>query len=362
MTSFLGDCVFSNVVLFANGIETNTIKQRTGTALALTSPTINISGSTAINLTGPTNCINDATFQQAVRTNFIQSQANTPLIIAALMSDGKTQTNMHLTSPVIQLDNSYGLVNEAAVYISGNLTFNNPVSNPHITGRNLNIYSRTNANPPVNTPLSISSSTCNISQETLNITSSVSNNITGQTNFDKNINVLSNRSATIGPPIMIHTGYNYNISFVNTTDTQLNVGAGTFLKGSNTFPSGAFQYGQIFKITLTGAISTATATTSTYTIKHSATTLASFTFSNATVSSVAFRLEIYFSINVAAPNNLGFSNSTAHLQVGGTTPQSVSNSVSNTISNLQVITLDIFSRTSAGKNTVAPAIFMIEQM
>ena len=185
VTSFLDDCVFSKVVLFANGIETNTIKQRTGTALALTSPTINISGSTAINLTGPTNCINDATFQQAVRTNFIQSQANTPLIIAALMSDGKTQTNMHLTSPVIQLDNSYGLVNEAAVYISGNLTFNNPVSNPHITGRNLNIYSRTNANPPVNTPLSISSSTCNISQETLNITSSVSNNITGQTNFDK---------------------------------------------------------------------------------------------------------------------------------------------------------------------------------
>jgi hypothetical protein len=52
---------------------------------ALTSPTINISGSTAINLTGPTNCINDATFQQAVRTNLIQSQANTPLIIAALI-------------------------------------------------------------------------------------------------------------------------------------------------------------------------------------------------------------------------------------------------------------------------------------
>jgi hypothetical protein len=55
VTSFLGDCVFSNVVLFASGIETNTLKQRTGTALALTSPTINISGSTAINLTGQTN-------------------------------------------------------------------------------------------------------------------------------------------------------------------------------------------------------------------------------------------------------------------------------------------------------------------
>jgi hypothetical protein len=73
VTSFLDDCVFSKVVLFANGIETNTIKQRTGTALALTSPTINISGSTAINLTGPTNIIGNAIFQQTVRTNTLDT-------------------------------------------------------------------------------------------------------------------------------------------------------------------------------------------------------------------------------------------------------------------------------------------------
>jgi len=305
VTSFLGDCVFSNVVLFANGIETNTIKQRTGTALALTSPTINISGSTAINLTGPTNCINDATFQQAVRTNFIQSQANTPLIIAALMSDGKTQTNMHLTSPVIQLDNSYGLVNEAAVYISGNLTFNNPVSNPHITGRNLNIYSRTNANPPVNTPLSISSSTCNISQETLNITSSVSNNITGQTNFDKNINVLSNRGSNINPSSILYRTYGSSAFYnINNSAFYTKVTDGQTSKGSKIIPVNGLIVGDIYKLTLRGLLSTSTTGSMEFAVSFGVNIACMFSFVNTAMGTEGFEFSCELNVKDAGSGNI----------------------------------------------------------
>jgi hypothetical protein len=98
-------------------------------------------------------------------------------------------TFVRLTAPTIQLDNTSGAVNETSVYLSGNLTFNNPVSNAYISGRNLNIYSRTGT-PSVNTPINISSSICTIAQDTLNLTSSTSNNITGTTNFNSTTNFI----------------------------------------------------------------------------------------------------------------------------------------------------------------------------
>ena len=158
VTSFLDDCVFSKVVLFANGIETNTIKQRTGTALALTSPTINISGSTAINLTGPTNIIGNAIFQQTVRTNTLDTYTggtvsclqnltlaatkrlnapsvytnnirpyeNSELVITGLQSDNKTLSNITISAPVITINNIFDTLNPGtAVNIDGTLNFSN---------------------------------------------------------------------------------------------------------------------------------------------------------------------------------------------------------------------------------------------
>lgn len=179
VTSFLGDCVFSNVVLFANGIETNTIKQRTGTALGLTSPTINITGSTAINLTGPTTTTGNATFQATVRTNTIdaysggnisclqnltlavgkqlkadlvftnglRSNSGGDLYIAGLLPDNKTQTNIIISAPIITLNNQFGpLVQDTQINIAGGLVFNNSSIDPYINGPFLNISSKDTSN------------------------------------------------------------------------------------------------------------------------------------------------------------------------------------------------------------------------
>ena len=179
VTSFLDDCVFSKVVLFANGIETNTIKQRTGTALGLTSPTINITGSTAINLTGPTTTTGNATFQSTVRTNTIdtyssgnisclqnltlavgkqiksdlvftnglRSNSGGDLFIAGLLPDNKTQTNIVLSSPIITLNNQFGpLVQDTQINIAGGLVFNNTSIDPYINGPFLNISSKDTSN------------------------------------------------------------------------------------------------------------------------------------------------------------------------------------------------------------------------
>ena len=176
VTSFLGDCVFSNVVLFANGIETNTIKQRTGTALGLTSPTINITGSTAINLTGPTTTTGNATFQSTVRTNTIdtysggnisclqnltlavgkqlksdlvftnglRSNSGGDLFIAGLLPDNKTQTNIVLSSPTITLNNQFDplLPESCLINILGTLRFDNTITDSIIRGGYIMIDSK----------------------------------------------------------------------------------------------------------------------------------------------------------------------------------------------------------------------------
>ena len=333
VTSFLGDCVFSNVVLFANGIETNTIKQRTGTALALTSPTISISGSTAINLTGPTNFINNATFQQSVKTNTIDTYTGgnisclqnltlavgkqlkstlmfsdglrsntTDLYIAGLLPDNKTQSNIIITSPQISFDNQFGpLVQDTQVNIAGSLIFNNPATNPLITGSNLIIRGRTPLG--VATDLTLSGVTTTIDASTLQISSTLNNNITGQTNFDRNINLLSTRGININPSMVLYRTYGiqggpFNItsssSFVLVTDGQT-------AKGTKVIPANGFIAGDLYKLTLKGLLSTSATGNIDFNVYVGINRACVFSFPNTAMNFAGFEFSCELTMRASSP-------------------------------------------------------------
>ena len=106
----------------------------------------------------------------------------TDLILAGLLPDNKTQTNILLASPQISLNNQFGpLVPETQVNIAGGIVFNNPVSNPFIHGSNLTIRGRTPLS--VATPITIEGTTTTINSSTLTIYSTLNNNIGGTTDF-----------------------------------------------------------------------------------------------------------------------------------------------------------------------------------
>ena len=115
-------------------------------------------------------------------TDAVRSNTNTSLIITGLLPDNKTQTNIILASPQISLNNQFGpLTGETQVNIAGNIVFNNSVTNPFIHGSNLIIRGRTPAG--VATQLTIEGTTTAINSSTLNIFSTLANNIGGPTNF-----------------------------------------------------------------------------------------------------------------------------------------------------------------------------------
>ena len=172
---------------FSGVIKTNTINAYSGTTIGLTSPTINITGSTAINLTGPTITTGNATFQSNVRTNTIDTysggnisclqnltladgkqlkssimfsnslRANTAdLIIAGLLPDNKTQSNILISSPIITLNNQFSTLNPGAtVNIEGTVNFINAGKINNVSG--LTCY--TSSPSPVNLNLDIIPST-----------------------------------------------------------------------------------------------------------------------------------------------------------------------------------------------------------
>jgi hypothetical protein len=181
-----------------------------GTTTSINSSTLNITSSTSNNFLGAVN----TNFSGTVRTNTIdansggnisilqnltlavgkflqtpqiftdavRSLTNTDLIIAGFLPDNKTQTNIIVASPQISLNNQFGpLVTDTQVNITGNIVFNNPVTNPYIHGSNLFIRGRTPAS--VATPITIEGTTTTINSSTLTIFSSLANNIGGDTNF-----------------------------------------------------------------------------------------------------------------------------------------------------------------------------------
>ena len=207
-----------------------------GTTTSINSSTLNITSSTSNNFLGAVN----TNFSGTVKTNFIdansggnisilqnltlavgkflqtpqiftdavRSNTNTDLIIAGFLPDNKTQTNIILASPQISLNNQFGpLTADTQVNITGNIIFNNPVTNPFIHGSNLFIRGRTPAG--VATPITIEGTTTTINSSTLTIYSTLANNIGGPTNFTGTVKVNN---------IQNYTGTNLNL-----TATDVNI-------------------------------------------------------------------------------------------------------------------------------------------
>lgn len=276
------------------------IPYNNSTLLTLTSPTILLDAPQTIT-TGDIVLQEDKKMVATrMNTNYIGSRTNTPLTIMALTDDAKNQTSIRMASPIIQLDNPNGAVNESQIYMSGNLTFNNPVSNPYITGRNLYIYSRTGNTPNVNTPLNITSSTCTITQETLNLSSSISNNITGTTNFNKNINLMSARGANISPYMVLYRTFGassgpFDIKS-STAFTTVTLGQVAQSRGSKTIPVGGLVVGDMYKFTLRGYMSTSAGGNSVFYINFGTNLASSFTFANNGISNVYFEFSALLSV------------------------------------------------------------------
>jgi hypothetical protein len=241
------------------------------------------------------------------------------------------------------------------------LTFNNPVSNPHITGRNLNIYSRINANPPVNTPLSISSSTCNTSQETLNITSSVSNNITGQTNFDKNINVLSNRGFNINPSSILYRTYGSSAFYnVNNSAFYTKVTDGQTSKGSKIIPVNGLIVGDIYKLTLRGLLSTSTTGSMEFAVSFGVNIACMFSFVNTAMGTEGFEFSCKLNVKDAGSGNIRVDTGLGKLERNNVSTRFFFATPGDIIPNLAA-PLDILMKPTANLGTGNVYIYIIIQ-
>ena len=259
---------------FTSTVRTNTIDANSGSNISILQ---NLTLATGRQLR------TDLVFADGLR-----SYTNTDLILTGLLPDNKTQTNIILASPQISLNNQFGpLTQETQVNIAGNIIFNNTVAIPFIQGSNLIIRGRTPANTA--TPLTIEGTTTTINSSTLQISSTLNNNITGQTNFDRNINLLSTRSININPSMVLYRTYGGGAVF-NITDslTYVKVTDGQAFKGSKTIPLNGLVINDLYTLTLKGLLSTSTSGSMEFAINFGANRACSFSFLNTTMANEGF--------------------------------------------------------------------------
>jgi len=120
-----------------------------------------------------------APFYQTFNTDYITPATNLGLVIDSKAPDGITDSKITLSAPNIIFNNSTNL-SPSLVTITGNLQITN--SSGYIHGNNLIVRGRNSSAVP--TPLTIEGTTTSINSSTLNITSSIANNITGTTFLD----------------------------------------------------------------------------------------------------------------------------------------------------------------------------------
>jgi hypothetical protein len=270
-----------------------------GTTTSINSSTLNITSSTQNNINGLT------AFSGTVRTNTIDANSGgnisvlqnltlatgrqlrtdlvfsdglrsytTDLILAGLLPDNKTQTNIILASPQISLNNQFGpLTQETQVNIAGNIIFNNPVTQPFINGANLTIRGRTTGGVP--TVLALEGSTISLIATTaININANAINII-------KNVNLLSNRGSDINPSMVLYRSVGAPSTAFNITNgaTFVNVTNGQTSKGSKSIPANSLVANDLYKFNLVGLMTSDAKIDMTFSIYSGANRLCTFTFS-----------------------------------------------------------------------------------
>ena len=336
---------------FSGTVRTNTIDANSGSNISILQ---NLTLATGRQLR------TDLLFTDAVR-----SYTNTDLILTGLLPDNKTQTNIILASPQISLNNQFGpLTADTQVAITGNIVFNNPVTNPYIQGSNLIVRGRSPAN--MATPITIEGTTTTINSSTLQISSSLANNILGPTNFNRNINVLSARSASIGvrttlfktfsamPIVDINTSTPIKIN--NTIANQ---------KGTNLIPAGGFVNGDKFIIVMYGLLSTFGSGSLNIALFVGASQALTFNITNVAASGTPAKITIEIDCTVSG-TNVNLANGTALLSMErfNSAIRFSTATASNIVDNsLASNTIDIYMyQTTAQVSTYTPLSYTIEQL
>lgn len=355
-----------------------------GTTTSINSSTLNITSSTANNFLGAVN----TNFTGTVRTNTIDANSGgtisvlqnltlatgrqlrtdlvfsdglrsytTDLILAGLLPDNKTQTNIILASPQISLNNQFGtLTSDTQVNITGNIIFNNPVTNPYIHGSNLFIRGRTPAS--VATPITIEGTTTTINSSTLTIFSSLNNNISGQTNFDRNINLLSTRSININPSMMLYRTYGTastafditnSLSYVKVTDGQAS-------KGSKIIPLNGLVVNDLYKLTLKGLMSTSAVGSIEVSIFFGANRACSFLFTNVSMTNEGFEFNCELSVRDVGLGTLAVDIGLGKLDRNSVPPRIVT-AISGVNMSNPAGSLDIFMKPSVNLGTGSVTIY-----
>ena len=270
---------------FTNTVRTNTIDANSGGTISVLQ---NLTLATGRQLR------TDLVFADGLR-----SYTNADLYVAGLLPDNKTQTNIILASPQISLNNQFGPVTqESQVNIAGNIVFNNPVSNPFIHGSNLIIRGRTPAN--VATQLTIEGTTTTINSSTLQISSTLNNNIDGQTNFDRNINLLSTRGININPYMVLYRTFGSGAVFnITNSLTYVKVTNGQASKGSKIIPLNGLVINDLYKLTLKGLLSTSTSGSMEFAIYFGANIACIFSFINTAMSNDGFEFSCELTVRDA---------------------------------------------------------------
>ena len=298
-------------------------------------------------------------------TDAVRSNTNTDLIIAGLLPDNKTQTNIILASPQISLNNQFEpLTGETQVNIAGNIVFNNPVSNPYIHGSNLIIRGRTPAG--VATQLTIEGTTTTINSSTLNIFSSLNNNISGPTNFTKNIKVLVERSASIGVRTTLFKTFSA-MPFVDlNTLTPIKIN-NTIAnqRGSNLIPLNNFFNGDKFIIVMYGLLTTFGTGSLNIVLAVGGTQALTFNITNIASSNQPCKITVEMDCTVSG-TNVNLANGTALLSMERFNSSirfstaTAFNIVDNSLTNN---TIDIYMYQSAIQtSSFTPLSYTIEQM
>lgn len=280
-----------------------------GTTTSINSSTLNITSSTANNIAGTTN------FTGTVRTNTIDANSGgtisvlqnltlatgrqlrtdlvfsdglrsytTDLILAGLLPDNKTQTNIILASPQISLNNQFGtLTQETQVNIAGNIIFNNPITQPFINGSNLTIRGRNTSG--VSTVLALEGSTI-----ALTATTNINLSASGAINAIKNISLLSGRATDINPSMVLYRTVGAPSTAFNITNgaTYVNVTNGQTAKGSKTIPANGLVANDLYKFTLGGLMTSDAKIDMTFSIYAGTNRLCTFTCAGDALTSQGF--------------------------------------------------------------------------
>jgi hypothetical protein len=263
-----------------------------GTTTTINSSTLTIFSSLANNIGGDTN------FSGIVKTNNIQPYTGTSINITAtdVIMNSLTSTELKTTSIALS---SGTIIQTSPLAVNTQLKVNtiNPLTNPTILMPSVDFSGTVKTN-------------------TIQPYSGTSINITAtDTNISNRLNVLTNRSSSIGVRTTIFKTYGPmpNVNINSVTPVKLN-SIIVNQKGDNIIPSNGFVNGDKFIITMYGLLTTLGSGNLNFYILIGPSVAVSFTATN--VASTAQPAKFTFEIDcTVSGNNVNLSNNTALLSV-----------------------------------------------